>query len=535
MEYAQRIEALLEAIKERNGKPVNVRVVAATMESFGLRDIDIQTDYNFDSIIELAHYLFNKINTPEYSQLKNKNQLTAEAKDRKRVYLSSYMSIRNLMLVRDYGTGLFHLLPVVLQIATIILFGFSLWTFVGFNNLQSTAVVFGVIIGLVATGGLVQVIGKQVSFYWYNEDYKMTYKVIKEMLVLGAKSLVALFVVIIAINFFINLYPILFIGIVFAYAALIGLLLLSLAPLYTIKKRSIISIAIATGTLIALWLNLNTNLSTYVVHWLGILISLSIALVYLRFFFKKKIKSNKGYTNATPKITLTIYRNINYFFYGMLVYVFIFMDRIIAWSSHSGRDSPYIIYYEKDYEIGMDLAILVFFLLAGVLEYSISSFSRFMDYFQFTKKYTEFKGFNKKMKKLYYKNTWIFIVSALIIACLLYLIIFHPLGYQSAFDQKLSSLSLIVFVIGGFGYLFLTFGMLNVLYLYTLNTNKAPVIFIAIVCLVNLIIGVLTSRIISYEYACVGMLVGAILFAFLTTRTTLKFFKNLDYYYYAAY
>jgi hypothetical protein len=46
-----------------------------------------------------------------------------------------------------------------------------LWTYVGFNEIQSTAVVLGVVVGLVSTGGFVQVIGRQASFYWNYEDY----------------------------------------------------------------------------------------------------------------------------------------------------------------------------------------------------------------------------------------------------------------------------------------------------------------------------------------------------------------------------
>jgi len=535
MEYEQPIEQLLEDIKNRNGKPVNSRVIAATIESYGLRDIDIKTDYGFSSILALSEYLFIRINNTENTELKNVNQINAEAKDYKRIHLSSYVGGRSKLFIRDYSTGLIHLFPILIQIATIIVFGFSLWTFTGFNDLQSTAVVFGVIIGLVSTGGFVQIIGKEVSFYWYNRDFRMARSIIKRVLILGMQSIITLFVLIIAINFFMPLYPILFIGIVFGYAFLIGLLILVVAPLYTIKKRFIISVAISLGTLLSLWLHLKTKIPTYFVHWIGIVTSLSIPLLYLRYFFTKKIKLNIGISQAVPKITYTIYKNINHFFYGVLVYVFIFMDRIIAWSSHSGRNIPYVIYYEKDYEIGMDIAILVFFFLAGVLEYSIASFTRHVDYFQHTKKYDEITKFNKGMTKLYKNSIKLFIGSSLIIFLLLYLVITQPWGYESSFNQTVSSISLEVCVIGGLGYLFLTFGMLNVLYLFTLNKHEKPVRSIVIACVINLITGVLASRIISYEYASIGMLIGAIVFAVLTTRTIHNFFKNIDYHYYAAY
>ena len=126
-------------------------------------------------------------------------------------------------------------------------------------------------------------------------------------------------------------------------------------------------------------------------------------------------------------------------------------------------------------------------------------------------------------------------ISGIASAVLLYLVITQPWGYKAGFDQQLSSLSLWVCAIGGLGYFFLTLGMLNVLYLYTLNQHKQPVLLIAAATLLNLLIGVLLSRWISYEYAVIGMFVGSLLFAIFTTVVTRRFFNKLDYYYYAAY
>ena len=531
----ERLYQLIEAVKLRNGKPVNARVVSATIESLGIRDVDIKEDYGFTSIPELGLHIFNLLNTPEFRGLQNEAQLISDHKKRQTIRLSNYLSGRSQLFVKDYSTGLFHLLPVAVQILSIIIFGFSLWAFVGFNKLQSTSVVLGVVIGLVVTGGFVQVIGKQVSFYWYNEDFLMAKKAIYQIIGIGLKSIAVLFLVIGAINCFIFLYPFQFIVITFIYAFLIGLLLLTLAPLYTIKQRYIISISVTVGTLVALGLHFYTKTPIYLVHWLGILISAIIPIIYLQWFFKRILKTKQGINNGTPKIMLAIYRNLDYFFYGLLYYVFIFTDRILAWSTSLNRDLPYVVYYEKDYEIGMDLAILVFFLLAGVLEYSVAAFSRFMEFHQYKERYSDRKLFNAKMRDSYMSHVKLFAASALVIALLLYLVIVKPWGYEAGFDEQLSDLSIKVSILGGFGYLFLTFGMLNVLYLYTLNVQKAALRILIIALLTNIIIGLFFSRMVSYEYAVLGMLIGSLVFAVLTTRFTLKFFKKLDYYYYASY
>ena len=73
---------------------------------------------------------------------------------------------------------MYHLLPILFQLVAIILLGFSLWTYVGFNNLQATAVVMGLILGLTATGGTIQAMGKQVAYYWYQDDNLMCEKTV---------------------------------------------------------------------------------------------------------------------------------------------------------------------------------------------------------------------------------------------------------------------------------------------------------------------------------------------------------------------
>ena len=53
--------------------------------------------------------------------------------------------------------------------------------------------------------------------------------------------------------------------------------------------------------------------------------------------------------------------------------------------------------------------------------------------------------------------------------------------------------------------------------------------------LLNLVFGISLSRIVAYEDSVIGMLIGSIFFMGYTTVATLNFFKNLDYYFYAAY
>lgn len=535
--HIKNIENLKNAIKDKIGKPVSNRVVAATIESLGIRDKDTMNDFGMVSIRALANLVFSQlVSAPDYIALKNKKEKELEKnEDSKTFQVSDYLMIKISIFSKYYPLGVLHLLPVFIQILAIIYFGYSLWTYIGFNHLQSTAVVMGVIVGLISTGGFVQVIGRQASFYWNYEDYTMTRKTIDFLVLLGAKSIAMFMFFIFCINFFFHIYPAKMLFVLFMYAFLVGMLLLIIAPLHIIKQRWIVSITIFLATIIAVILRQYTNISIYVTHWIGISIVIISARVYLYYFFKNKIDKLKVDCNMEIKKPVMLYQNYHYFFYGILIYIFIFIDRILAWSADVSGTIPYIIYFEKNYEIGMDVAILFFLLLSGVLEYSLAAFSKFIDIGQKNTSYSFAEKYNRGLYKMYWQHIGILCISAAVISVMIYLLMTSSWGYQAQFNEVFGEISFRVALIGGASYFFLAWAMLNTLHLFTLGQPIKPLRAIVIACIVNAVTGFIASRFISYEYSVIGLFLGCLVFMLLTLKANIEFFKNLDYYYYAAY
>lgn len=530
------IKSLIEKTKEKIGKPVSSEVVEATIESLGIREKDTQDDFGFNSIKDLAELVFYELTTDKYYiGAKNEKELEVERLESKVIQLKDYLSVKTQIFIQYYSLGIFHLLPVLIQIAAIIVFGYSLWTFVGFNEIQSTAVVLGVVIGLVSTGGFVQVIGKQASFYWNYEDYKMTNKTINYLHKIGMLSIFFVLTTIFLVNFFFHIYPYEILFVVFAYAFFVGMLLLMLAPLHTIKQRWVITFSIFSGTAVAIFLKETTSLLIFATHWIGIAVAIVIAKVFLLIYFYRLTKNKKSVSGDQIKVPVLLYHNYQYFFYGIFIYVFIFIDRILAWSSGIDKNQPFLVYFEKNYELGMDLAILVFLLLAGVLEYSIASFTRFIDIGQKITDHKTPEVFNNQLKKMYWQQVLLLFVTSVLAFIFIYYIINASWGFEGQFNETLVQLSIKVCVIGGIGYVLLAWGMLNSLYLFTLGQAKKPLKAIIYACLLNIFLGFILSRFFAYEYSVVGMLFGAALFVTLTLKANINYFKNLDYYYYAAY
>ncbi len=536
--HSENIKILIHNVKEKIGRPVSSRVVAATIESFGIRDVDTENDFGVASIQELSLYVYRQLTTArEHKDALNIKEKEMLFKSPESISISDYLRVKTKIFIQYYPLGIFHLLPILLQITSIVLFGYSLWTHVDFNHVQSTAVVLGVIIGLVTTGGFVQVIGRQASFFWNYQDYQMTRKTIDYLLKMGTYFILLILAIIFVFNLVLHLYPFKILFVTFIYAFLIGVLLLVIAPLHTIYQRWMITVAVVGGTLITICLNQFTTVKIYFTHWIGILVAIVLARAYVIYFFRKKIQINAEKSTLKLKDSVFIYQNYQYFLYGVFIYIFIFTDRILAWSTNSNDNEklPFVVFFEKDYELGMDLAILVFLLLAGVLEFSIASFTRLLDITQKITSFKDAKSFNKELFKLYWQNlAWLFITS-IIVFVFLYFIITASWGYKGQFNEELMSLSVQVCFIGGIGYMFLAWGMLNTLYLFTLGQPATPLKAVVYACIVNFILGFILSRFVSFEYSVVGMTVGAIVFTGLTLKEIFNYFRNLDYYYYASY
>lgn len=528
---------LLEYLKAQSGQMVNKRVVLGSIEAFGVREIDIRKDYGFDTIEALADYIYFQIQTDNLiAEVKSAEQVKEEQLLRLKIRKLESLLKNQLILARDYFIGILHSLPILIQVAAIVVSGLALWAYTQFTGVQATAVMLGVILGFVASAGFIQVLGRQVSFFWYREDWYLARISILHIIKTYFKLMFFIGLSGLALNFLLFGYPIKMIGIAYLYGFLIGFLLLTLAPLYSIKHRWMISAVIIIGTGTSVLMYKYMMLSIYLIHWINILICIFLSLGALQFIYQRKKRSGfEKFKETEPQRVMSVLKNFNYFLYGTLIFVFFFTDRIVAWSSPAQHDLPFLIYYQQDYEIGMDLAILVFFLLAGALEYAVSSFSKFVDYRQYTLTIREAERFNKEVKLLYLKHLRVFAISTLLIVVLIYLVITQPWGYQWAFGKPLSVTSLRVTILGGIGYFFLTIGLLNVLYLFTLNTCINVVFNIIIALSVNLFVGILCSRIISYDYSVIGMLSGAFIFFVLTTKAVLNYFNNLEYYCYAAY
>lgn len=526
----ERRARLVRTVREVIDVPMSNWAVAATIESLGIRDIDAESDFQFKNVFELADFVYERI----------QQEIKEESKEKeKEEYKDNFFKTIQLF-AKHYSSGLVLSMPMIFQIIAILVFEYALWAWLRFNEAQATVIAFGTIAAFVITGGFIQVIGRLVSKYKGEENYYLAEKAIIKVMRFAIPFVLFCAVLLIAINMAFPFYPAGMILLSVIYMILISLLLLVAAVLYASELRFMILFSITFGTVVVILIMRAELFGVYFAQWIGIIIATLMMGVYSFLYYRIKIRSLRQELTkqSLPNQEVSYYNNYRFFIYGLSYFLFLFIDRLLAWSA-GPPPPPYLIWFNTPYELGMDWALISFVITIATLEFSIQIFSRYLIPAQKNITLTNFSDFNKHFKRFYFKQ----ILVLMVISVVSILITYYGILSLRVFENEVpeirdffaNPITFKVFWMGSIGYIFLVYGLLNCLFFFTLN--RAPFALYAILgaLVVNFIIGFTCSRLFGFEYATVGMLAGAFVFALITGLRAKHFFKHLDYYYYSAY
>ena len=187
----------------------------------------------------------------------------------------------------------------------------------------------------------------------------------------------------------------------------------------------------------------------------------------------------------------------------------------------------------------MDWALFSFIIAVGSLEYSIRRFSQIM-----IPRQKKFLGWdsslhNRYFTRFYLRQCILLVITTIISIAIVYYggiwIKDHFPDVRLVHDFFANPLTFTVFWAGAAGYALTTIGLLNCAFFFTLSRPTFALRAIVPAFVVNIIVGFVLSRAISYEYSVYGLVAGAIVFAVLSTINGWRLMRSLDYYYYSAY
>ncbi|SHF52560.1 hypothetical protein SAMN05443144_109187 [Fodinibius roseus] len=526
-------DELKARVKDLLDNPLSVWAVAATIESLGIREVDAQREFGYESILDLADQIYKDL----------KEEIHQKAPEisvsNKEIYKTGFwVQIKNFVVY--YSQGLLFSLPLISQIAALFIFRYSLWAWLDFNEAQATIVAFGTMAAFIVTGGFVQILGHSISSYVSSGNYYLALKSSKKIAKSGMVGVLAFCFLVVLLNVIIPFYPPYMVFLGLTYMILISLLLLASGVLYALKQRIAILAVIVAGTLLVI-VNMEVfHWGIYISQWTAMLVTTLFLAGYALFYFKWQIrkKQQRVAMQALPVPEVHHFISYRYFIYGLSYFLFIFMDRLLAWSTGE-LPPPFILWFNTPYEIGMDWALITLILSFAMLEYSVNVFSRELKPLQKKISFLQLEHFNKYFKKLYFKQVLLLTLTGLLSIVITYYSVRSLIIFQDTVpevrDFFTNYMTTKVFWIASISYLFLNIGLLHCLFFFSLNKPVFAMYSILAGLAVNFSVGFFCSRVFALEYATVGLLAGSIVFAVISGSTAMSLFKRLDYYYYSAF
>ena len=508
------------------GIPKDHWEIAAQLEVMGIRDADARTDYGARDVFDLAARIYTDFQAGRFRWF-------VEGEDLQRVSPVG-------RFLRNYVTGLTFSLPMALQAVTMLVWGYGVWGAIDMDLRTGTAIALGFIASYIVTGGFIQAIVRRGLFYLYQEEQWLARWTALRAWSIALRVVLALLLPALALNALFSMLPWPIVLTAAAYYVALSILWLNWALLYLVRKTWMFLLTTAVALACVLIAANVFNATPIVANAIGL-----IVVDVLSFFVGYWYLNNAAHDSAResvvnpPRLTVLVYSTSRFFLYGLLYNTFLFADRIIAWTSSTGREDfpPYGFWLNVRYELGMDLALIVVMLLSGVVEHATRRFSEELIPREKGVKSPETARFLDASHKDQ-RTRAVSLAGASILAfaiAVMVALLLRDMPSLPIHQALQTTTTTRVFVVAAIAYVVFMFALQNVLMLLTLSRVELVVRAVGIALAVNVAVGFVCSRAIHYSAAVFGLLAGAIVLAFLTRRAMRSVLAELDYHYYAAY
>lgn len=516
---------IADRIRERIGRPVDEWAVVATLEAMGLRDTDAWYHFGAPDLFVLGNRLYHHLQAEPAPRLA---ALPRRPRRWKRV----------VQTVGSYARGLLFVAPMALQIAAVLLLGYSLWAWLYFTEAQATVVALGTLLSFVVTGGFVQSIGREGHLYRAQDAPHLAYTACRRLVGLGMLTVGGVTLGVLLSNLLLPYYPASLMAISALYFVLLSALWLSLALLYVLDHLSAIVGVTLIGLLPVFGVMTYTDWGIHAAHGLGLTLAVGLAYGYGSYWLRRDARrASSPSTDTLPPLSIQIHSLRTYFGYGLCFFAFLSVDRVIAWSVAHPEPPPYVIWFRTPYELGMDWALLSLLITLAVLQHTVQRLSAWL--FPKDRSLTlPIEDATQFVKRFHLRRLLLLVfVGSVSIAGTYYAV---AILERSAFlpnDVVLAGdpVTTTVFWGAALGYLLLAVGLHNLLLPMMLSAPGLALRAFLYGLGTNVLVGLLLSRAIHYEYAVFGLLAGSLVLALVSFVQTRRFLGGFSYHYYAAY
>lgn len=517
-----KFQELLDTVRQRSIQPEDEYEIAAILESVGWNDSMAREVFGVDDVFELATSIYDSI---------QEKMLFQTASTIENISPLKYF----LTVARSFLRGTIFALPMAISVVSMLTLRFSLWSYQYLSLENATSIAIGTVLSFMAVGGFTQAIARMGFLYLGQGQYYTARKVAFHFVKIGFITclLMAVFLFLFCTVFV--LFPWRMTLIAILYFLFLSAIWLSVTIMYMLQKELVFTGLLTSGIVLVFVLFKLVQLDIILSQIIA-LTFVSLAAIILAYYYFKwaERKMESGIAPPMPRLSTMIYTSLPFFLYGFFYFTFLFCDRVAAWSANSIY-MPYPIWFRGEYELGLDIALLVLILPMGLVEVVVNEIMTKIEFDQKDTRIDDAKLLNKKYVYFYFKRLAFVILFTLANAVVLYFVVKFVSQNDIAELKVLSSgTTQFVYIWAVIGYSLVAVSLMNSLILLCL-AQPGPVCRSVLFSLVaNMTIGFLLTRWVDYSWAVLGLFAGALVFASLTFRFVLKVLSNLDYYLYAA-
>ncbi|NTW05077.1 MAG: hypothetical protein HGA27_03020 [Peptococcaceae bacterium] len=516
------LESLVQEVLSCHVQPEDKYEIAAILESLGWTDSMAKDVFGVEDVFVLAESIWDSI----------KSGITfVPALSAAELSIFAYI----VLILRSFLRGTIFALPMAVSVLSMLTLRYSLSSYEYLSLENATSIAIGTILSFVAVGGFTQAIARRGFMYVGQGHYSIARRVTFHLLKVGYVIclLAALLFLIFSVVFSVFPWNMTLISIL--YFLFLCAIWLSVTIMYILQKEIFftglfiggIGVVFIFFTVIGLNIIISQVIALFAVSAVGI-----VAAQY--FFIKAEKEMEKGIAPQLPRLSIIAFTSIPYFIYGFLYFSFLYADRIIAWSTNN-LYMPYLIWFRGEYELGLDFALLTLILPMGLVEVVVNEFMMNLEANQKNHTMSDLRVLKEIYLRLYIKRGIFIMVFSVINSIGLYFIL-RILSLTGIMELNIftTATTSFVFIWAIVSYTIFTIALLNALILFCFSQPELVYKPLVFSLLLNLVLGFMLSRWVDYSWAIFGLLVGTIVFTYLTTRAVFKLIKNLDYYLYSA-
>lgn len=493
---------------------------AAVLESMGWTDSQIEETYGFSNVFEAAEDMYAAI----------RRQV---AQDPLPIRVS--ISRRALMwsIFRDVGHGLTFTLPMIVSVAAMISLHISFASYEYFSVPNATAIALATFLSFLTTGGFTQAM---TNIYYVLMGMQKVQEIEATVFLVMRWSLVVtlVFAVLVIVGDFI--FPIMpesLVLLMILYTVLLSMLWLSFTGLYILRREYFLTFITGFAIFVAYWLH-RQGMAVQWAQAVAMGVASISGVVTSLVIFRRRTRGFQALRGVfKTRLAQLAHGASPYFIYGLLYFVFVYVDRLVAWSSQTTY-LPYNIWFRGQYELGMDWSLVALFLPLSVAEVLISTVMRRIENLEHQLGLRRHNELLAAMHRTYFTMLGIFVAVSVVGVVLTHagVALLAPLRLFKL-SVPVRGLEPFVFLWSSWAYVLFSVAIFNILMLFTLSHPRPALRVLGYAIIVDLVVGVLATQLLNgYQYAVVGLVVSCVFLAAYSTRSVLTVLPQLDYFLY---